>query len=240
MALTNPTASDAIHAALAQDWKQAVTINTAMLKTNKDDIETLCRLGFAYLKTGQLAQAKRIYQKVLTLDKYNQIATKNLKKLTTLKKKDVTSEQQNQLSPMIFLEEPGKTKIVECVHVAPSNVLSGLAAGEEVFLKVKQHAVEIRSANQTYLAALPDDMSFKLNKMIAGGNTYQAIVKSVDKKSLKVLLRELTRGKRFAKQPSFTPTTSYLSFAKSQGSREVPDMTPTGEEETEATAEEGE
>jgi peptidase E len=65
--------------------------------------------------------------------------------------------------------------------------------------------------------------------MIAGGNTYQVIIKAVDKKSVKVLLRELTRGKKFAKQPSFTSTTSYVSFAKG-GTRDTMDMTPTGED----------
>src|SRR5689334_10626470 len=128
-----PTADAAIAAALAQDWKEAIHINTGLLKINKDDIESLCRLGFAYLKTGQLLAAKRTYQKVLDLDKYNQIATKNLKKMTSLKKKDLENEGTTFMSPMIFLEEPGKTKIVECVHVAPMNVLSTLSAGQEVF-----------------------------------------------------------------------------------------------------------
>ncbi|KKW11595.1 MAG: TPR domain protein, partial [Candidatus Gottesmanbacteria bacterium GW2011_GWB1_49_7] len=186
---------------------------------------------------GQFLAARRIYQKVLTLDQYNQIATKNLKKLTSIKKKDIEEKPGTVMSPMIFLEEPGKTKIVECVHVAPSHVLSTLSAGQEVFLKVKNHGVEVRTPNQTYLAALPDDMSFKLQKMIAGGNTYQVIVKMVDKKTLHVLLRELTRGKRFAKQPSFTSTTSYVSFAKG-GGRESVDMTPTGEDGEESPVEE--
>lgn len=224
-----PTAGDAIAAALVQDWKKAIAVNTAILKTNKEDLDALCRLGFAYLKSGQLTSAKRIYQKVLDLDQYNQIATKNVKKLVSLKKKDITDKPGGVMSPMIFLEEPGKTKIVECVHVAPSSVLSTLSAGQEVQLKVKQHGVDVRSVH-TYIAALPDDMSFKLNKMIAGGNTYQAIIKAVDKKSVKILLRELKRGKRFASQPSFTSTTSYVSFAKGGSGRESMDMTPTGED----------
>lgn len=223
------TSNDAIAAALAQDWKKAITINSSILKTNKSDIDGLCRLGFAYLKTGQFTSAKRVYKKVLELDQYNQIATKNLKKISTLKKKDIDSGATGVMSPMIFLEEPGKTKIVECVHVAPTSVLSSLSAGQEVSLKVRQHGVDVRLGT-TYVAALPDDMAFKLIKMIAGGNTYQVIIKAVDKKSVKVLLRELTRGKRFAKQPSFTSTTSYVSFAKG-GSRESMDMTPTGEED---------
>lgn len=224
-----PTATRAIAAALAQDWKEAIRINSAILKSDSGDLESMCRLAFAYLKTGQLPAAKRTYQKVLTLDKYNQIATKNLKKMLSLKKKDVAGEAVTYMSPMIFLEEPGKTKIVECVHVASASVLSTLSAGQEVFLKPKNHCIEVRTSSHTYIAALPDDMSFKLNKMIAGGNSYQSIVKGVDKKSVKIMLREISRGKKFAKQPSFTSTTSYISFAKS-GTRETPDMTPTGED----------
>lgn len=235
----HPTADSAIAAALAQDWKEAIRINLAILKSDKSDLEALCRLAFAYLKTGQLLTAKRTYQKVLDLDKYNQIASKNLKKMTSLKKKDLANEAATYMSPMIFLEEPGKTKIVECVHVAPSHVLSTLSAGQEVFLKPKPHAIEVRTSSNTYIAALPDDMSFKLNKMMAAGNTYQTIVKGVEKKSVKVMLRELTRGKKFAKQPSFTSTTSYVSFAKS-GTRETPDMTPTGEDADEAAPDEAE
>lgn len=226
---SHPTAEHAIAAALAQDWKEATRINLAILKSDKNDLEALCRLAFAYLKTGQLLAAKRTYLKVLALDKYNQIASKNLKKMTTLKKKDMANEACTFMSPMIFLEEPGKTKIVECVHAAPAHILSTLSAGQEVFLKPKPHGIEVRTSSQTYIAALPDDMSFKLNRMMAGGNTYQTIVKGVDKKSVKIMLRELSRGKRFASQPSFTSTTSYVSFAKS-GTRETPDMTPTGED----------
>lgn len=225
----HPTATAAIAAALAQDWKEAIRVNLAILKRDTRDIESLCRLAFAFLKTGQLLAAKRTYQKVLVLDKYNQIATKNLKKMTSLKKKDMTSGASSYMSPMIFLEEPGKTKIVECVHVAPSHVLSTLSAGQEVFLKPKHHGIDVRTSNRTYVAALPDDISFKLHKMISGGNTYQTIVKGVDKKSVKVMLRELKRGKRFASQPSFTSTTSYVSFAKS-GRGDSPNMTPTGED----------
>ena len=234
---SHSTADVAIAAALAQDWKEAIRVNLAVLKEEKSDIEALCRLAFAYLKTGQLLAAKRTYLKVLDLDKYNQIATKNLKKMTTLKKKDMANEASAFMSPMIFLEEPGKTKIVECVHVAPTHTLSTLSAGQEVFLKPKNHCIEVRTSSCTYVAALPDDMSFKLHKMMAAGNTYQAIVKGVDKKSVKIMLRELTRGKKFAKQPSFTSSTSYVSFAKS-GTREIPDMTPTGEDADEAAPDE--
>lgn len=223
----------AVSAALSQDWKEAIRVNTAILKANKNDIDALTRLAYAYVKTGQFILAKKTYEKVLAIDEYNQIAQKNLAKLSQMKKKNIKNTDRVQVSPMIFLEEPGKTKIAECIHTAPSQVLSSLSAGQEVMLKQKNHCVEIRSLQNTYLAALPDDLSFKLNKLISAGNTYQAVVKSVDKNSLKVIIRELTRGKRFANQPSFISTTSYVPFSQSGAgaASEGPDMTPTGEDQ---------
>jgi tetratricopeptide (TPR) repeat protein len=220
----------AIAAALKQDWKEAIRINSAILKVQKEHVEVLLRLAYAYLKTGQLTQAKKTYERVLAVDQYNQIAQKNLRRLTTIKKKNLTHDTVHNLSPMMFLEEPGITKIVECIHTAQFQILSTLSAGQEVYLKPKNHCVEIRTIRDIYLAALPDDMSFKLNKLISAGNTYQVVVKSIEKNKLKVLIRELSRGKRFANQPSFTTTTSYVPFARSGGNpTEGPDMTPTGE-----------
>ncbi len=232
MALPSPTAHDAIKAALAQDWKEAIRINTAILKADKQQVDALNRLGYAYIKTGQIPLAKKMFNKVLAIDEYNQVAAKNLKKITTLKQKDLLSEQgAPAMSPMAFLEEPGLTKIVECIHLAPANVLAAISAGQEVSLKSKNHAVELRSSSNTYLGALPDDLSFKLIKLTDAGNVYQAIIKSVGKNSLTVLLRELRRGKKFAHQPSFISTTSYIPFAKGVTPQEAPDMTPTGEDE---------
>jgi Tfp pilus assembly protein PilF len=71
---------DAIQAALQQDWKTAITLNTEILKTDKKNTDAYNRLGFAYLKSGQIKKAKETFEKVLTLDRYNQIASKNLQK----------------------------------------------------------------------------------------------------------------------------------------------------------------
>jgi tetratricopeptide (TPR) repeat protein len=219
----------AVAAALSQNWKEAIRINTAILKDDKDNIDALSRLAFAYAKTGQLTRAKKMYEKVLAVDEYNQIARKNIKKLAGVKKKDIMRTPLQNVSPMIFLEEPGKTKIVECIHAAPSQILSTLSAGTEVVMKAKAHCTEIRSAHNVYLGALPDDMSFKMKKLLAAGNTYTVVVKNIDKNSLKILIREIGRGKRFANQPSFITTTSYVPFSRSTKSADKPDMTPTGE-----------
>ena len=216
--MSDLTVSDqaAINAALQQDWKEAVRINTALLKTDKNNISLLNRLGFAYLQSGQLTLAKTTFVKVTKLDPYNQIAAKNLKKLGLVKQKDILKNPKRQVLPMSFLEEPGKTKIVECVNTATVQVLSTLTPGEEVELKAKNHTVEVRSSQNVYLGALPDDISFRLIKFLAVGNTYQGLVKSTNKNTLVVFIREMSRGKRYATQPSFTSTAMYVPFTRSE------------------------
>ena len=54
-------------------------------------------------------------------------------------------------------------------------------SGEEVVLKTKKHAVEIRTPTDIYLGALPDDIACRLIKFIGGGNTYGVHIKSVKK-----------------------------------------------------------
>lgn len=217
----------AISAALTQDWKEAIRINLALLKIDKQNINMLNRLGFAYLQSGHLTTAKKTFLKVTKIDTYNQIAVKNLKKLSNVRQKDLLKAPKRQLSPMLFLEEPGKTKIVECVNAAPIATLSTVSPGEEVILLVKNHVVEIRNFRNIYLAALPDDLSFRLIKFVAGGNTYLALIKSIGSNSLTVFLRELTRGKRFITQPTFASTGIYMPFT---GTDRPPS---TGEEDAE-------
>ncbi len=231
------SSQDAIDAALKQDWKAAIKINTVLLRISKDDIESLSRLAYAYLMTGQLAAARRTYQKILTLDEYHQIALKNVQKLTTIKKKNLhAAPATSALSPLVFIEEPGKTKIVPCIDVAHNQILSTLSPGQEIQLRPKNHAVELRTGANVFLGRLPDDMSFKLLKLLSAGNTYQVVIKAVGKNNLTVLIHEISRGKRFAHQPSFTPTTSYVPFSKTTAgpAESGPDMTPTGEETDDA------
>ena len=73
---------------------------------------------------------------------------------------------------MRFLEDPGKTKIIVCIHTAPQAVLALVSPGEEMVLNAKNHAVEIRNHHNTYIAALPDDLSFRFIKFLAAGNAF--------------------------------------------------------------------
>lgn len=232
-----PTANDAIAAALTHDWKLAIHINTHILQEDAQNIAALNRLGYAYAQIGQIAKAKTATAKVLKLDPYNQIAVKFSKKLSVFKKKLPPRSPLGRISPLSFLEEPGKTKIVSAVNLAPAQIVSLLSPGDELILKPKNHCVEIRTDANAYVAALPDDVSFKLLKLIASGNTYQAIIKSVEKKSLILILREIARGKRFADHPSFSPSSVNLSaldaIPTDREGAKPPNVSPTGESDPE-------
>lgn len=224
-------AQDAIAAALKLDWKEAIRINARLVKEKKTDIDALNRLGFALLKSGQMTAARKTFEKALKLDPYNQIAAINSKRAGVLKRKDVSGQKEGAISPFLFLEEPGKTKIVSLVNTAPSHILQGLVSGQEVQLRSRNHAVEIRTRANVYLGVLPDDLSFKLLKLLSGGNQYQTHVKSIKKNSLTIIVRELSRGKRFAGQPTFTPSRPILPASRFVRTSDVVDITPTGEEE---------
>lgn len=204
----------AIEAALHHHWAEAISINTELLKSDKTNTNILNRLGFAYLQTGNLEQAKRIFQKAIALDEYNLIAIKNVKKLSTLRQKDIVNSPNQYITPMLFLEEPGKTKIVECVNAATIQTLSSLSPGQVVMLKARNHVVEVRTEQNVYLGALPDDVSFRLIKYLSGGNVYQVLVKSIGKNTVTVFIREQSRGKRFIHQPTFATNGYSMPYPK--------------------------
>jgi tetratricopeptide (TPR) repeat protein len=191
---------EAIKASFKGAWDQAIELNQRILKHEPKNVSALNRLGQAFWKKGDFASAKKAYQQALAIDRYNNIASKNLKRLADQKK---SGPKKGALQEAVFLEEPGKTKIVKLARLASPDVLSGLDSGDQVLLAPKKHAISITTPEGAYLGILPDDLSHHLLFFIKGGNQYQALVKSVDRQSLEIFIRETKRAAKFANQPSF-------------------------------------
>lgn len=194
----------AADAALSSNWSEAIAINQKILKTNQEDVEALNRLARAQVCTGEIDKAQKTYKKVLELDPYNIIANKNLNKINA--SNGSGNGKSITFSPnlsSLFLSEPGKTKVVGLLNLAPPTVLAVLNYGEEVRLIVKTHAVAVTTTESVYIGALPDDIAHKLIAFITGGNKYEAFVKSVTPKSLTIFVRETERSEKFTNQPSF-------------------------------------
>jgi tetratricopeptide (TPR) repeat protein len=204
----------AIDLALRQDWKEAIRMNLQIIKEEKANVDAHNRLGYAYMKNGQPIKSKEVFAKVLKLDPYNQIAYKNLKKISLLKRGGINSATCEDISPLLFLEEPGKTKMVDCINTAPMNSLSILTCGQKIQLIPKAHSIEVRDNMNMYIGALPDDIAFRMLKLMNAGNEYAVFVKGVSKNCISIFIRETKRGKKLMNQPSFIGTTNYMPYQR--------------------------
>lgn len=208
----------AINAALEGRWEEALKLNNKIIKSEPENLDALNRVARAHFETGNLKQAQKYYSLALKVDPYNPIAQKNLKILKSFKKdgkyKVVNTNPslnppQIKISPSLFLQEPGKTKIVSLLKAAEPQKLSTLYCGMPVEIVTKNRGITILDSGGKYLGVLPDDLSYQIIRLIKGGNQYQAFIKAVRVNGLSVLIKEIYRSKKFKNQPSFLDNHTY-------------------------------
>lgn len=190
--------SQAIQTALVGDWPTAISLNQLILEETPDDIDTLNRLAFAHMSSGNSKDAKALYEKVLMLDMQNPIALRNLKRLG-----DVNNKRPPVLINNLFIEEPGKTKVIELINLAEKNVISHLRSGEKLEIRIKRSKIFAYDLQNQFVGMLPDDLCQRLIKFIEAGNEYEAYVRTVDNNKVSIFIREIKRAKKFSNQPSF-------------------------------------
>ena len=188
----------AIAAAKSGDWSKAVEINQQILEATPQDIPALNRLGMALLHTKETKQAKEAFTTVLEIDKTNSIAKKQLERI-----KSNNTIPSPTFNKNYFIEEPGKTKIAELHRLSGKQVLDSLAVGMNCALKLKNRYISVETEDGTYVGALPEDLSFRLTKLIQSGNTYHCSVHSCSNNQCSVYLKELTRSDKNKEIHSF-------------------------------------
>lgn len=228
----------AIDAALNSKWDEALKLNRQIIKTDPQNIDALNRQARAYMEMGRINLAKRCYCEVLKVDPYNPIALKNLKIVKAFKSKkglQPLANGENKLSATLFLQEPGKTKIVTLLKVAEPQKLSQAFCGMKVEMVIKNHKITIVDFIGNYLGVLPDDISFLILRFLRGGNKYELFIKSIRVNSLSVLIKETFRSKKFKNQPSFLENTdatlTTALYTPLDGQNEDEEGSDDGEEE---------
>ncbi len=130
----------AIEASLKQNWKQAVVLNSDILKVYPNNIDTKIRLGRCYLQIKDFNKAKKIFKEVLKTDPINSLALKNLE-LAKNEKVDFNGNG-NLLKTKSLLKEPGTT--CETKLSLKKSIKDGdLSSGEDLPIKVKSKTVEV-------------------------------------------------------------------------------------------------
>lgn len=159
----------AIQAALSGKWSIAVDLNQQIIANDTSNIDAMNRLAYAHAKCGDYKEACDIYQKVLKVDSYNPLATKNLAKFkqyhNTPKKNNGKETISSIISPGLFLSDAEKTKTVNLIHLASHDVLQEIAVGIEVYALPKRFELHIKTINNVYLGTLPDDIGHPLLKL---------------------------------------------------------------------------
>ena len=177
---------------------------------------------------GEKEKAIKIYREMLRISRYDPIAQKNLDRASAsnkIKKSQPTQNGQTAQLTTSFIEEPGKTKLVSLVNLAPKGDLLKRNYGDKINLSIRRHTVIVFYPAGTYLRAIHDDTGHRLAFLI---------IKSVTKNSIVVFLRELSRTKRFKNTPSFPAGNSdYFSFVREEalGHEEKPVVAETGSED---------
>lgn len=184
----------AIEAALAGRWSEAVTLNKKILEEERENIDVLNRLAYAFAKSGNYEEACRTYKTVLTLDAYNPLALKNLSKFKQQDTNTTSPPQinggQKRISPAHFLSDAQKTKSVNLIHITSRTVLQSVSVGEEVFPLPRRFELHIKDKNNVYLGALPDDIGHPLLKLLKQKNaSCQFIIKDVNDTTLTIFIK---------------------------------------------------
>jgi tetratricopeptide (TPR) repeat protein len=200
----------AIKAALSGDWEAAVEINLEILSESPQNIAALNRLGRAYTELGQKEAAGDAYNQVLKIDKYDVIASKNLKLLPHQKNNLASVE----LASEDFIELPGLTKSTQLIKVASRDILLSLVCKQKLTLLPRTRLVAVNIADKTCIGCLPDDLSLKLKELMHSGYLYSACLKGASDNTVTIFIREVKRPKRPTASPSFSRNNAVVKKSK--------------------------
>jgi hypothetical protein len=182
----------AIAAATAAEWQEAIDINRRILELGIDS-EAENRVARAYWELGELAAAREHYQSALALDPTNRIAERNINRLRMLMaeagKKTVPAQKGSKAPVSIFVEETGKTGFAHLVDLASPKQLAQVNPGDAVELAADGPRLAAKS-NGKHIGYVEPRVAARLLKLIAEGNKYAAGVTSLGDKDVRIIIRE--------------------------------------------------
>jgi len=202
--LRRKASQEAISLAMQSRWQEAVTVNQGIIELFPTDIDAYNRLGRAFMELGEFAKAKEAYSRGLELDPNNAIAQKNLQRLSLLPASKVkVKKERREVAPDLFIGEMGKAGVVNLQNPAPGEVLARMAAGNQVYLKVKWQRLIIENEQGEYLGLVEPPHGFRLARLIEGGNKYAAAIVNIGNSTLRVIIREVFQHPSQIGRPSF-------------------------------------
>jgi tetratricopeptide (TPR) repeat protein len=203
---------EAIDLAMQGRWKEAISVNKAIIENIPVDVDAFNRLGKACMELGEYDQAREAYNSALELDSGNAIAKKNLSRLAQLKDLPAkTKEERRKAAPHIFIGDVGKAGVFNLHDVVPGPVLAKMSAGDQVFLKVQGQQLIVENEDGEYLGKLEPQYGYRLSRLIEGGNEYTSAIVSVDESRARIIIREVFQHPSQTQRLSF-PARAFEGF----------------------------
>lgn len=194
----------AIALAMQGLWKEAIVANRSLIENFPNDVDAYNRLGRAYLELGEYNQSREAYNKTVELDPYNTIAQKNLNRLSHLgENKENLESEFHKVEPWHFIEETGKTGVVNLYHLAPGETLAEIVAGDMVHLKIEGASLIAQDDHGVYLGKVETKYGQRLIKLMKGGNRYTANVIRSTEEMMTLIIREVYQDPSQVGQFSF-------------------------------------
>ena len=202
--LRRVVSKQAISLAMQGRWREAMAANESLIENFPNDVNAYNRLGKAYMELGEYAKAKEAYARALELDSYNNIAKKNLARLSRLGEATATPEEESlKAEPQQFIEEAGKAGVVNLIHLAPPEILAKIVAGDRVNLRIRGSSLIVENSRSEYLGEVEPRHAHRLVRLIEGGNKYSAAIISSTEESVTVIVRETYQDPSQVGQLSF-------------------------------------
>ena len=183
----------AIRCALNGEWEQAAAANRQILNICPTDCEASNRLAKALMELGRYSEARETLEQLQLHSPSNVIARKNLARLDQLQSQLGVSRSQTAVagkSPGMFIAESGKSCTTALCRLAGAPQTLPVSAGDVVALHVRNDGITVDTLDGQYLGTLQRRLGRRVNRLMAGGNRYEAAVVGVEPDGLSVILRE--------------------------------------------------
>ena len=182
----------AITLAMQGQWREAIAINKDIVEGFPNDIKAYNRLGRAYMELGEHSLAREAYSRALKLDHYNTIATKNLRRLSLLGERPISSAGDSDTAkPQHFIEETGKAGVVNLYRLPPGAILAAMVAGDKVNLRISNSGLIVENNSGQYLGEVEPSHGLRFIRLMKGGNEYSAAIVSATEDKVTVIVREI-------------------------------------------------
>lgn len=215
----------AIEAALKQDWKLTIQLNSEILREHPNNIDAQIRSGHAFIQLKDFAKAKKIFKEVLSEDPINAIALRNLELAKNGKTECVTS----LLKTKALLKEPGTTQDVKITIKARGIDASDFMSGEELLIKARKKTVELfkcKKGRNVMVGAIDDLYTVqKVNSIIGKKERIQAVFTHGKGSEIWILLK--------ASAPVFKPDKIDIRPYLKKGTVDEPEIDSESETEEE-------